>query len=133
MTVSFFIKFLATLIVYYFYQLSKKLYKGFHFATILLRFAIKYCFAVYCTYSALIYFTIHVHLYRRRAALCIFSLAIAPWKEISKTSMKWKLALSDRNNCYFYTDWLKKGFLTGFKKVGDVYYIYSTSGNISYA
>ena len=39
----------------------------------------------------------------------------------SKTALKWKLAISDRNNDYFYTNWLKEVFLTGFKQANDVY------------
>ena len=77
-------------------------------------------FAIYYTYSALIHFTIHVHLCRRWAAACTFLLSIAPWQEISKTTMKQKLAISDRNNDYFYTNWLKKVFLTGFEKASDI-------------
>ena len=54
-------------------------------------------FAIYCTHSTLIHFTVYVNLYRRWAALyifiymwiytddeqrCIFLFAIAPWQEI---------------------------------------------------
>ena len=34
--------------------------------------------------------------------------------------MKQKLAISDRNNDYFYTNRLKKVFLTGFEKASDI-------------
>ena len=82
-------------------------------------------FTIYCSYSALIHFTTHVYLYRRWAALCIFLLGIDPWQEINKTTIKWKLAISDRNNDYFCTNWLKAVFFTGFKKASDVYIQYT--------
>ena len=35
--------------------------------------------------------------------------------------MEWKLAISDRNNDYFYTSWLKEVFLAGFEQASNVY------------
>ena len=48
--------------------------------------------------------------------LCTFLFAIAPWQEISKSSIKWKSAISDGNNDYTFTNWLKKCFLIVLKK-----------------
>ena len=121
--------------------------------------SVRYHFAIYCTYSALIHFTItciytdddvnlyrrwrifiqmmtciytddNVSLYRWWATLWIVLLAIVLWEGIRKTTMKWKLAISDRNNDYFYK-LTQTMFLTGFRKASYVYAIYSTWRNIS--
>ena len=46
-----------------------------------------------------------------------------------KTTMKWKLAISDRNNDYFYK-LTQTMFLTGFRKASYVYLQYSLLGEI---
>ena len=58
-------------------------------------------FAIYCTHSAFIHFTLHVYLHRQWTAFCRFLLVIAPWQEISKATMKWKLAISDQTMITF--------------------------------
>ena len=105
----------------YFKNFKNTYFEGRTFANGCFRLLLKVVyFAIYCTYSALIHFTIHVHLCRRWASVYTFLLAIAPWQEISKTIMKWELTFSDRNNDYFYINWLKEVFLTGFKKDSDI-------------
>ena len=60
---------------------------------------------------------------------CIVLLAIVLWEGISKTTMKWKLAISDRNNDYFYK-LTQTMFLTGFRKASYVYLQYTLLGEI---
>ena len=120
--------------------------------------SVRYHFAIYCTCSALIHFTItciytdddvylyrrwrifiqmmtciytddNVSLYRRWATLWIVLLAIVLWEGIRKTTMKWKLAISDRNNDYFYK-LTQTMFLTGFRKASYVYLQYTLLGEI---
>ena len=66
-----------------------------------------------------------MHLYRRRAAICTFLLVLTPWKEISKVDKLRKLAVSDRNNDYFCTNWPKEVSSTRFKTVSDVHMQYT--------
>ena len=81
-------------------------------------------FAIYYTHSALIQFTLYTYIYTEDKQLCTFLLVIAPWQEISKTAMKWKSTISDRNNDCFYTNLLKEVFLTDFKKASEAYLQY---------
>ena len=68
-------------------------------------------FAIYYTHSAFIHFTLHVYLYRQWAAFCRFLLVLAPWQEISKATMKWKLAISDQTMIIFTQVNSRKCFL----------------------
>ena len=58
-------------------------------------------FANYYTHLALIHFTLYMYIYTEDEQLCTILLVIAPSQEISKTAMKWKSTISDRNNDLF--------------------------------
>ena len=66
-----------------------------------------------------------MHLYGRRAAICILLLVLTSWKEKSKVGNLCKLAASDQNNDYFCTNWLKEASSTSFKTVNDVHMQYT--------